>query len=592
MGKGDRVDPEVDAWIAAIHATQDDFRPVGSGIVLDERRIMTCLHVVEGLAEPWVAFPKAQANAGFTRRRVERVVLPDGYDDVRDLAILVLAESVPPGVTAAPLRFPEPGKLIGKQWWAFGFPNFDPLGSTAGGQVGDALGYGWVRLYRASPDPVEVGFSGGGLWCARYGAVVAVVGQADGQPGGGRAITLSQADEWFPGQELRALANRQASSPADLARPAPEVAELARRLADLPDAPAPVSAPTPGIRRFRRKRGVFTCSVKVTLAAVSAAVVLVAAILVWLNSCSGTKPPLPTKSTQPSRSARPTPRQTSTAPIACVSGPTIELIGSSAFGPIAKAAARIYMQQCHVSINVIYGEFDGKNIDSAYGVTMVNTMVQSKPAQAGSVIAMYDGETSTLAPLLTPDPVGVLIFSVVAHNGLYHGSGISKGELRQLFLQGGEPGKVAVGRQGGSGSRYALLKFFGVPEPGPQVSSNNCPPPAGSAVCTEYSTAGLLGFVNGTPDAIGYAEVDQESNGHPAGYPDVSVIAIKGVAPTPENVRNGSYTFAQVENLYMPPHPSPLAKSFYQYLLQYVSSNQSDGLITCSGIPKSLKTNC
>jgi hypothetical protein len=52
------------------------------------------------------------------------------------------------------------------------------------------------------------------------------------------------------------------------------------------------------------------------------------------------------------------------------------------------------------------------------------------------------------------------------------------------------------------------------------------------------------------------------------------------------------YNFATVANLYMPPHPSALAKSFYQYLLQYIAANQSDGLITCSGVPKKLEANC
>jgi hypothetical protein len=234
MSAGVQVDPMADAWIAAIHATQDDRQPVGCGIVLDERRIMTCHHVVHELGEPWVAFPKAPGNASSIRRAVEHVVLPDAHSEVRDLAILVLTEPIPTGVTAPLLRFSEPNELIGQPWWAFGFPNQDPLGSAAGGQIGSALSYGWVRLHRESPDPIEIGFSGGGLWCPQYGAVVAVVGQTDGQPGGGRAITLHEADKLFPGQNLRGLAGRHSIPSTTL--PAPEVAELAEQLADLPDA--------------------------------------------------------------------------------------------------------------------------------------------------------------------------------------------------------------------------------------------------------------------------------------------------------------------------------------------------------------------
>jgi ABC-type phosphate transport system substrate-binding protein len=207
------------------------------------------------------------------------------------------------------------------------------------------------------------------------------------------------------------------------------------------------------------------------------------------------------------------------------------------------------------------------------------------------MIAMFNGETS-IAPFLTPDPLGVLIFSVVAHTGLYSGSDISSSELRRLFLQGGEQGKLAVGRQAGTGTRNTLLGFLHNQGPGPRASGNGCPPPAGSAVCTEFSNTDLLSFVNKARNAIGYAEVDQQSNGHPAGYPDASVLSVDGIAPTPANVRNGSYNFATVANLYMPPHPSVLAKSFYQYLLQYIAANQSDGLITCAGVPTRLEANC
>ena len=341
-----------------------------------------------------------------------------------------------------------------------------------------------------------------------------------------------------------------------------------------------IPTPTPGIWHFARKRGVLAGAA--VMVAVAAAL---AALLESPNHGGSNKPPLLAKP------ARPTPRQTSTAvTIACASG-SIELIGSSTFGPLVKTAASIYTRQCHASINVVYGDVGGKGIDSAYAAATVNAAVQSKPAQAGSMIAMFNGETSS-APFLTPDPLGVLIFSVVAHNGLYSGSDISSGELKRLFLQGGEPGKVAAGRQAGTGTRITLLGFLHSQGPTPQVSGNSCPPPAGSAVCTAYSNTELLSFVNETRNAIGYAEVDHESNGHPAGYPDTSVLSIDGIAPTPANVRNGSYDFATVANLYMPPHPSALAKSFYQYLLQYIAANQSGGLITCSGVPKRLEANC
>jgi ABC-type phosphate transport system substrate-binding protein len=343
-----------------------------------------------------------------------------------------------------------------------------------------------------------------------------------------------------------------------------------------------VHLPPEGSRHFPRKRAVVGGA---------AVMITVAAALVALSGSSdrggNVKPLLPTKS------ARPIVRPTAAAApaVACAAG-SIELIGSSTFGPVVAAVAGIYKRQCHAAgISVVYGNVGGKGIDSAFAAATVNAAVQKNPARAGSMIAMFNGETSS-APFLTPDPLGVLIFAVVAHTGLYPGSDISSSELKRLFLQGGEPGKISVGRQAGTGTRITLLGFLHSQTPGPQVSANSCPPPARSAACTEFSNMGLLGFVNETRNAIGYAEVDQESNGHPAGYPDASVLSVNGIAPTPANVRNGSYNFATVATLYMPPHPSALAKSFYQYLLQYIAANQSDGLIACSGVPTKLEANC
>jgi len=352
-----------------------------------------------------------------------------------------------------------------------------------------------------------------------------------------------------------------------------------------PDTPSPrhgqVPTSAPGKRQFMRKRSVLAG------AAVMVVVAGTLAALLEVPDHGGSNTPLPL----PAKSARPTFRATSTAAtITCASG-SIELLGSSTFGPLVQAAASIYTRQCHASINVVYGNVGGKGIDSAYAATTVNAAVRSNPAQAGSMIAMFNGETSS-APFLTPDPLGVLIFAVVAHTGLYPGSDISSSELKRLFLQGGEPGKVAVGRQAGTGTRVTLLGFLQSHGPAPQVSGNGCPPPAGSAACTTNSNTALLSFVNETRNAIGYAEVDHESNGHPAGYSDASVLSIDGIAPTPTNVRNGSYDFATVANLYMPPHPSALAKSFYHYLLQYIAANQSDGLITCAGVPQKLEADC
>ena len=151
MSTDGAAQPRADSWVAAIHATQDDFVPLGTAVVIAGHRILTCAHVVmsEGTAREglWVAFPKAEAGSG-ERRRVASVVLPDRVR-VADLAVLVLDEPVPAGVAAAPLRCPRPADLTGRRWWAFGFARGDPVGNSADGVIGAPLAYGWVQIGRA-----------------------------------------------------------------------------------------------------------------------------------------------------------------------------------------------------------------------------------------------------------------------------------------------------------------------------------------------------------------------------------------------------------------------------------------------------------
>ena len=185
-------------------------------MVVDADRVLTCAHVVmpEGaVLEPlWVAFP----NAGNSpRRRVDSVTVVYSRP-VKDLAVLVLDESVPAGVEPAPLRCPAGQDMVGRAWWAFGFPDRDPVGDSADGQVGASLSYGWVRLDTSSRYLIRPGFSGGGLWSPDYEAVVGIVGQAHGN-GDGRAITLHQADLELPDLKLLTLASWSAEAAGEMA---------------------------------------------------------------------------------------------------------------------------------------------------------------------------------------------------------------------------------------------------------------------------------------------------------------------------------------------------------------------------------------
>ena len=207
--------PLADEWVAAVHASEDDFEPLGTAIVVAADQVLTCAHVVMRertvREELWVAFPKA---GDCPRRRVTAV--KSAYTRVRDVAVLILDQPVPSGAEPAPLRFPRGQDLVGRDWWAFGFPDRDPFGDSADGRVGAALSYGWVRLDTSSRYLIRPGFSGGGLWSPDYQAVVGIVGQAHPN-GDGRAISLYQAALDLPEVKLTTLAKWSAEAAGEVA---------------------------------------------------------------------------------------------------------------------------------------------------------------------------------------------------------------------------------------------------------------------------------------------------------------------------------------------------------------------------------------
>jgi Trypsin-like peptidase domain len=211
--------PPADSWVASVHAGEHDPVPLGSAVVIDRRRALTCAHVIlddDGASRSgqlWVSFPRADL-AEDERRAVVSVDLAPG--STADVAVLVLDQDVPVGVEPAPLRQPRPGDVVGKRWWAFGFPDADPIGDCADGHVGAALSWGWLRLDTTSRYLVRPGFSGGGLWPPDYDAVVGVVGQAHAN-GDGRAITLFRADQSLPLQKLKLLSTWSVQAAGEVA---------------------------------------------------------------------------------------------------------------------------------------------------------------------------------------------------------------------------------------------------------------------------------------------------------------------------------------------------------------------------------------
>jgi phosphate transport system substrate-binding protein len=272
----------------------------------------------------------------------------------------------------------------------------------------------------------------------------------------------------------------------------------------------------------------------------------------------------------------------------CPTG-TLTLVGSTAFEPIARVAADAYHKRCpsaHFSYNVK---------DSASGYTMLVYAAAHDPAEANSMIEMYDSTYTSPTSFLVRS-VGVVIFAIVANSADFHESSISvngANGLENIFIPPGKPGEIAVGRLAGSGSRKALLdNVFNLRDWGSvPVNAKSCPPPSGYTACTEDYTSQALYYVNAIPNAIGYAGYTEFLKNQ-ATYPNVHKVNIGGVAPTATAVQNKSYSFWAVEHLYMTTQRTALAASFLAFLPNYLTSHPQDGFLACPAVPKSLGTDC
>lgn len=235
----------------------------------------------------------------------------------------------------------------------------------------------------------------------------------------------------------------------------------------------------------------------------------------------------------------------------CASG-DLTVAGSTAFAPVLNQVATEYEQDCpgaHISI-IANGS--------------VNGLQELESKQAG--IAMFDG-----MPTDPPDPqyraraVGDVIFAVVGNrspdssDSSYFTQGLQPSDIKNFYTIPGHYRRVLVGRASISGTRATFVReFLG----GNDTVEEHAPAcPVSSGVCLEPTTMDLLGYVDKTPNSIGYAEADALPF-----FPNVGEIPVGGYLPTRANVLAGRYSFLATEHLYTNGAPSGLAAKLISFL--------------------------
>jgi len=196
--------PPVDSWFAAVYDDEDTL--LGGGVIIDGLRVLVATQVLRDAASASsglrIAFPRVD-NRLQRDLTCRATVTARGHRD--RVSLLTLLDPPPPSVRAAPLDFSSARELVGRRWWAFGFPTGDRLGAEATGTVGAALAYGSIRLDGGGRMFWGPGINGAPVWSPDQGAVVAIALSAYREEQGA-AVTLAEVAADLPDANLAALA--------------------------------------------------------------------------------------------------------------------------------------------------------------------------------------------------------------------------------------------------------------------------------------------------------------------------------------------------------------------------------------------------
>ena len=252
------------------------------------------------------------------------------------------------------------------------------------------------------------------------------------------------------------------------------------------------------------------------------------------------------------------------ADVPCTTG-TVNIAGSSAFGPIVATIAKTYLADCpgaHI------------NVDSSGSLDGVREM--EAPGSGPDDAALSDGRSVDSTNGLRQQMVAVLVYGLVvnAHVGIDRlttdqVSGIYTGRYTNWDQLGGvdQPIQI-VGRGGGSGTRQAFERYVLHGSEG-VLSSNDCltkdlTANAPTIECERGTTQDLVNAVRATPGAIGYADMSDETTKTAIRAGQLTALSLDGRYPQVNSLPD--YPFWTVEYLYTKDTEGQPLQTFLSYL--------------------------
>jgi ADP-ribosyl-[dinitrogen reductase] hydrolase len=181
-----KVTRQLESSLVRIYS--NDQRIVGTGFLLTDRQVITCVHVIAralGLSGNEPEAPHAEVCLDFPLIQAENILIAQVrlWQPTTDIAGLELVNAPPAGVQPACLVRAE--DLWGHTFRAFGFPSGYETGVWVSGVLRGRQADGWIQIEDVKQTGyfVQPGFSGAPVWDDELSGVVGMIVAADTTPG-------------------------------------------------------------------------------------------------------------------------------------------------------------------------------------------------------------------------------------------------------------------------------------------------------------------------------------------------------------------------------------------------------------------------
>jgi phosphate transport system substrate-binding protein len=252
-------------------------------------------------------------------------------------------------------------------------------------------------------------------------------------------------------------------------------------------------------------------------------------------------------------------------------GTTLSVSGSTTVNPVAADAAQVLRKRdgLHITVDDQGGSAGGI---AQLGAHEVDIAMSSKPISDDDRKKSPDVDFVSTA--IGEDAVGIVVRREVVHGGL---RSITKDQLRSLFegrvknwseLGGPDLDVFVYDKEPGRGTREVLDKFLYGP-------GGKAPPPPNNE---RYAIVGgneeTRTKVKSTPGAVAPLSV-----AFAKGQKQLAVLAVNGVEPTPQHVKDATYQLSRPLFLVTNGRPRGAAKTF----IRFVVSSEGQALVGKNG---------